>query len=118
MADKGKPTTAVERILGAAADARQAMRAQTAFAEPVVQNGLTIVPAARTRGGFGGGGGEGEAGQGSGSGMGYGMSARPIGAFVISDEEVTWKPAIDLNLAFILAGAVAALVILASVLDD
>jgi uncharacterized spore protein YtfJ len=92
----------VERLRAAATDARESMRAQAAFGEPVTHNGLTVLPAASVRGGFGGGGGAGggpggEAGdgEGSGMGMGYGLTSRPIGAYVISDDDVQWKPAID-----------------------
>ncbi|MDH3226327.1 MAG: spore germination protein GerW family protein [Thermoleophilia bacterium] len=109
----------VERLRTTASDVRASMRAQAAFAEPVTQNGLTILPAASVRGGFGGGGGGGAAargrgkrgadasgdaggdGEGTGMGMGFGVNARPVGAYVISDDKVHWKPAIDPTRMFI-----------------
>ena len=33
---------------------------------------------------------------GQGEGAGFGVMARPVGAFVIKDGDVRWKPAIDL----------------------
>jgi len=118
MPDQQETSEPIDRIHRAAADARQAMRAQTAYGEPVTKNGVTVVPAARTRGGFGGGGGEGDGGKGSGSGIGYGMSSRPVGAFVITDDEVSWKPAVDVNFIFALGCAVAALYFLFAWLTD
>jgi uncharacterized spore protein YtfJ len=110
----------MDRLRSTASDVRQSMHAQTVFGEPVTHNGITVLPAARTRGGFGGGGGggEGEEGEGSGMGMGYGVSSRPIGAFVISDDQVTWKPSIDVNLMFMMGCAVAALYFFFAWLDD
>ena len=104
----------LDRIRTAATDARESMRAQTAYAEPVTKNGVTVVPAARLRGGFGGGGGggEGDEGEGSGMGMGYGLTSRPIGAFVIRDDEVSWRPAVDVNFMFAMGCAVLGLLIL------
>ena len=60
------------------------------FGEPVERDGVTLVPAARVAGG-GGGGGDAE---GSGGG-GFGVYASPVGAYVIRDGRVTWKPALD-----------------------
>jgi hypothetical protein len=47
--------------------------------------------------GAGGGGGEDPGGQGTGSGVGFGMSARPVGAYLIRGDELTWRPAADIN---------------------
>lgn len=59
---------------------------------------IAVIPAAKVRGGGGGGGAEAtdEDGKG-GSGAGFGLDARPVGAFVIKGEDVTWLPAIDVN---------------------
>jgi hypothetical protein len=59
------------------------------------------------RGGVGGGGGADEHGQ-HGEGGGFGLVARPVGAYVIKDGEVSWRPAFDLNRAIGLAAAVTA----------
>jgi len=77
------------------------------FGEPVSRNGITLLPAAKLSGGGGGGSGDsspaagGEGGQasatGRGNGGGFGVSAKPVGAFVIKDDTVRWRPAIDLN---------------------
>ncbi|HZS15806.1 MAG TPA: spore germination protein GerW family protein [Candidatus Dormibacteraeota bacterium] len=81
--------------------AREAMTGRRVFSEPYERNGVTVILASRVRGGGGGGAGqEGSAperqGQ-TGWGGGFGISATPVGAFVIRGEEVRWIPAFDLT---------------------
>jgi uncharacterized spore protein YtfJ len=71
--------------------------ARRVFADPVQQGDAIIIPAAKVSGGGGGGEGKGPAEEGSGSGSGFGLSARPVGAFVIRHGRVHWRPAIDVN---------------------
>jgi uncharacterized spore protein YtfJ len=81
------------------AQARDALTVKRVFGEPYEKDGVTIIPAARVQGGAGGGGGGGEdtQGQGRGSGSGFGMTARPVGAFIIRGGELSWRPAVDVN---------------------
>ena len=53
-----------------------------------------------------------------GTGGGFGMSARPVGAYQIKDDEVTWVPAADTTRVIILGEMVAivALLVFRSVL--
>jgi uncharacterized spore protein YtfJ len=83
---------------------RDAITARRVYGEPVEHEGVTLVPAAAVRGG-GGGGGDSE---GNGGG-GFGLAGRPVGAWVIRDGEVTWRPAVDL----IRLAAIAAVALLA-----
>jgi uncharacterized spore protein YtfJ len=76
--------------------ARDAMSARRVYGKPVEANGVTVIPAARVMGGAGGGNGEGPNGTGQGEGAGFGLMARPVGAFVIKDGGVRWRPAVDL----------------------
>jgi uncharacterized spore protein YtfJ len=76
------------------AQARDALTVKRVFGEPYEKDGLTIIPAARVQGAVGAGGGE-DPQQGKGSGSGFGMTARPVGAFIIRDGELTWRPAVD-----------------------
>ena len=86
--------------------ARDAITARRVYGEPVEREGVTLVPAAAVRGG-GGGGGDAE---GNGGG-GFGLAGRPVGAWVIHDGEVIWRPAVDLTrLAAITAVALLATV--------
>jgi uncharacterized spore protein YtfJ len=77
------------------AQARDALTVKRVFGEPYEKDGLTIIPAARVQGAAGAGGGEDPQGQGKGSGGGFGMTARPVGAFIIREGELTWRPAVD-----------------------
>lgn len=76
------------------------------FGEPIVKDGLTVIPVARVSGGGGGGGAKGfpETPAAPG-GVGVALEARPAGAFVIDAGDVRWMPAFDLNRA--IAGGVA-----------
>src|SRR5919106_5997545 len=75
--------------------AQDAMTARRVYGEPYERNGLTVIPAASVQGGGGGGGTESDGGNEGGGG--FGISARPVGAYVIRDGEVSWRPALDLN---------------------
>jgi uncharacterized spore protein YtfJ len=89
--------------------AREAMTVKRVYGEPIEREGLTIVPAARVRGG-GGGGGDAE----NNGGGGFGLTASPVGAYVVKGGEVAWEPAVDVNRIStlgILAGIVALLVL-------
>lgn len=99
-----------DRLRATADDVRGALAARTVYGEAVHAGGVTVVPAASVRGGYGGGGGGGaeEAKEGSGMGLGYGISARPVGAFVIdADGGVRWKPAVDPVRMFVMGCLVA-----------
>lgn len=77
--------------------AQDALTVKRVFGEPYVSDGLTIIPAAFVAGGGGGGGDQG------GSGSGFGLTAFPVGAYVIKDGNVTWQSAVNVNL-LVLAG--------------
>jgi uncharacterized spore protein YtfJ len=87
--------------------AREAMSVRRVFGDPIEQDGLTIVPVAAVSGG-GGGGGDAE----HNGGGGFGLRARPVGAYMIKDGEVSWKPVIDasrLTLGWQIVAGIAAL---------
>lgn len=91
--------------------ARDTLTVKRVFGEPYEKNGVTVIPAAKVQGGAGGGDGEGPEGMGRGSGSGFGLNARPVGAFLVRGDDVTWRPAVDLN-RIILGGQVVAIVAL------
>jgi uncharacterized spore protein YtfJ len=84
---------------------RDAVTVKRVYGEPVERGGVTLIPAAALRGGAGGGGDS----QGNGGG-GFGVAARPIGAYVIRDGQVSWRPAVDLNRVLLLIAALLYLV--------
>jgi uncharacterized spore protein YtfJ len=90
-------------------DARDAMSVKRVYGDPIEREGLTIVPAADVRGG-GGGGGDAE----NNGGGGFGLTARPVGVFIVKGGDVAWEPAVDVNrisMMGIVAGIVALLVL-------
>lgn len=89
----------VERVRGA-------LTVRRVFGEPYERDGVTVIPAAIVRGAAGGGGGGDTEGNG-GVGTGFGLSARPVGAFVVRDGEVTWRPAVDVTRVVVGAQVVA-----------
>jgi uncharacterized spore protein YtfJ len=94
--------------------ANDAMHARRVFGEPYQKNGLTVIPVASIRGGWGGGaGGKAQNQEDLGWGGGGGLAARPVGAFVIKGDEVSWQPVIDVN-RVILVGQMVAVVALLS----
>jgi uncharacterized spore protein YtfJ len=96
-------------------DARDAITVKRVYGEPYERNGVAVIPAAAIQGGGGAGGGEQPDGS-TGGGGGFGLNARPVGAYVIRGEQVSWKPAMDLSRA-ILGGqllALAALLVIRS----
>ncbi len=84
---------------------RDALTARRVYGEPYQEEGLTVIPAAAVMGGGGGGGPDGA------GGAGFGLSARPVGAWVIKDGDAHWRPALDLN-RVILVGQIVAIVAL------
>jgi uncharacterized spore protein YtfJ len=92
----------VDEILGGA---RDAITVKRVYGDPIEQDGVTVIPAARVGGGGGGGGDDEQNG-----GAGFGVGAKPVGAFVIRGDQVTWVPAVDVNR--ILLYCLAALVLL------
>jgi uncharacterized spore protein YtfJ len=105
----------VQDVIG---QARDALTIKRVFGEPYEKDGVTVIPAARVQGGAGAGGGEDPQGQGqgqgTGSGSGFAMTARPVGAFIIRDGELSWRPAVDVN-RIVLGGQVVAVVALLTV---
>ncbi|MGL5811331.1 MAG: hypothetical protein ACRCYQ_15430 [Nocardioides sp.] len=85
--------------------ARDAITVRRVFAEPFEKDGLTLITAAAVAGGAGGGSGTDPRGQ-QGEGVGFGANARPVGAYVIKDGKVTWRPAIDVNRVITIIGLI------------
>jgi uncharacterized spore protein YtfJ len=91
--------------------ARDTLTVRRVFGEPFTSDGVTVIPVASVNGGGGGGSGRDPGGQ-EGEGGGFGMSAKPAGVYVLGDERVQWRPAVDVNR---LVGSVVTLLIAAMV---
>jgi uncharacterized spore protein YtfJ len=85
---EAEPMNVDEMLTGA----RDAMTVKRVFGDPIEKNGITLIPAAKLSGG-GGGGGDAE----NNAGGGFGLRARPVGAYVIRGNDVTWEPAVDVT---------------------
>jgi uncharacterized spore protein YtfJ len=95
--------------LEAVQQSRDAITVRRVYGEPYQEAGITVIPAAAVMGGGGGGGDT----LGNG-GTGFGLAARPVGAFVIKDGDVHWRPALDIN-RVIFMGQIVAIVALLTV---
>jgi uncharacterized spore protein YtfJ len=99
----------IESVL---AQAKDTITVRRVYGEPIERDGVLIIPAAAVGGGGGGGGGDATTDGNkteSGSGAGFGVGARPVGAFVVRDGEVTWQPAIDVT-RIVLGGQLVAII--------
>jgi uncharacterized spore protein YtfJ len=107
----GSLETVLERLNAV----KETMTVSRVFGDAYERDGVTVIPVASVRGGGGGGGGEGEAsdaqGSGSGGGVGFGVTARPVGVYVVKDGDVTWQPSIDV-MRLVLGGQIVAIVAL------
>ncbi len=83
------------------AEAKDAITVRRVFGDPIERDGTVVIPAAAVQGGAGGGGGQDSEGSGGG-GSGFGLTARPVGAFVVKEGDVRWEPALDLNRAILM----------------
>jgi uncharacterized spore protein YtfJ len=83
----------MSNIVDTIAKARDAMTVKRVFGEAYEKDGVTIIPAAFVAGGGGGGGDV----EGNG-GAGFGLAAFPVGAYIVKDGDVTWRPALNVNL--------------------
>jgi uncharacterized spore protein YtfJ len=82
----------VQELMAKVQDAASVKRV---FGEPYERDGVIVIPVAKIGAGGGGGGGEGDEGKGWGGGGGFG--GQPVGAFVIRDGNVHWRPAVDVT---------------------
>lgn len=80
----------VEEVLN---QARDNMTVKRVFGDPIERDGVTVIPVAKISGGGGGGGGQDDEGS-SGGGVGYGLKAEPVGAYLIKEGELIWRPAV------------------------
>ena len=103
-------------IMDAVSTAHDSINVRRVYGEPYERNGVMVIPAAAVLGGGGGGTGDQPDGT-SGGGAGFGLRARPVGAYVVRDEQVSWEPAMDMS-RVILGGqliALAALFVIRSI---
>jgi uncharacterized spore protein YtfJ len=81
MATQARPQLVEELLERISAAVGEKANVASVFGDPVEREGITVIPVARARFGFGGGGGSGgpEGGEGSGGGGGGGAMVKPVG---------------------------------------
>ena len=82
-------------------------RAATIFGEPVERDGITVIPVAKARWGFGGGAGRRKDEDGAGGGGGAQVS--PVGFIELKNGEAEFRPIRTVSLHWIIAGGLATL---------
>jgi uncharacterized spore protein YtfJ len=88
------------------AKAKNGLETKMVYGEPYEKDGVTVIVAAAVGTGGGGGDSRDEKGR-SDEGGGFGLSAKPVGAYVIKDGKLRWEPAVDVNRLLATAGAIA-----------
>ena len=110
-------TSSADRFLSAIAEKLGAVaQASTVFGQAVERNGITVIPVAKARWGFGGGGGqrreEGDDGKlEDGAGGGGGAQVTPVGFIEITNNEARFRPIRTVSLPWIVAGGIVSLLL-------
>lgn len=111
-------TGLAEGFIGTMAEKLGAVaRAATVFGDPVERDGVTVIPVAKARWGFGGGGGqrkdEGSEGkQEDGAGGGGGVQVTPVGFIEIKKDEARFRPIRTVSLSWMVMGGLVSLFLL------
>ena len=111
-------TGSADRFIGTMAEKLGAVaRAATVFGEPVERDGITVIPVAKARWGFGGGAGqrkdEGAGGkQEDGAGGGGGVQVTPVGFIEIKNSEANFRPIRRVSVPWIIMGSLFSLFLL------
>jgi len=111
-------TGSADTFIGTMAEKLGAVaRAATVFGEPVERDGVTVIPVAKARWGFGGGAGhrKDEGGGGKeedGAGGGGGVQVSPVGFIEIKNDAANFRPIRTVSLPWILLGSVLGLFLL------
>ena len=99
-----KANTAKEFIAGIAEKLGATAKAATIFGEPVERDGITVIPVAKSRWGFGGGAGRRK--DEDGAGGGGGAQVTPVGFIELRNGEARFRPIRTLPLPLMIAGGI------------
>src|SRR5215813_13035419 len=110
-------TGSADRFIGTMAEKLGAVaRASTVFGEPVERDGITVIPVAKARWGFGGGAGqrkdESGGNQEDGAGGGGGVQVTPVGFIEIKDNAANFRPIRTVSPSWIIMGGILGLFLL------
>ena len=97
-------TGSADTFIGTMAEKLGAVaRAATVFGEPVERDGITVIPVAKARWGFGGG--EGHRKDEDGAGGGGGVQVTPVGFIEITNNTANFRPIRTVSLSWIVTGS-------------
>jgi uncharacterized spore protein YtfJ len=111
-------TGSADTFIGTIAEKLGAVaRAATVFGEPVEREGITVIPVAKARWGFGGGAGfrkddDGGSKQEDGAGGGGGVQVTPVGFIEIKNDGANFRPIRTVSLSWIITGSILGLFLL------
>jgi uncharacterized spore protein YtfJ len=101
-------TGSADRFISAMAEKLGAVaQAATVFGQPVERDGITVIPVAKARWGFGGGAGQRK--DEDGAGGGGGVQVTPVGFIEIKNHEANFRPIRTVSLGWIVAGSILSL---------
>ncbi|HEX5604352.1 MAG TPA: spore germination protein GerW family protein [Pyrinomonadaceae bacterium] len=104
-------TNSADTFIGTMAEKLGAVaRAATVFGEPVERDGITVIPVAKARWGFGGG--EGHRKDEDGAGGGGGVQVTPVGFIEITNNAANFRPIRTVSLSWIITGSILGLFLL------
>lgn len=112
------PSSLVEKL---AHQLSSSVSAQTIYGTPIEREGVTVIPVARARYGFGGGGGSGENQQecgnhtGGGSGGGGGVAITPVGYIELREGRARFRRIHSTTVPLVAVSGLIALLLLRSV---
>ena len=85
-------------------------RASTVFSEPVEREGITVIPVAKVRWGFGGG--VGHKKDENGAGGGGGVQVTPVGFIEVKNGQAEFRPIRTLSMPLLILGGISTLLLL------
>ena len=106
--EREKPNSADKFIGTMAEKLGAAARAATIFGEPVERNGVTVIPVAKARWGFGGGVGQRKGEDGAGGGGG-GVQVPPVGFIEIRNGRAEFRPIRTVSVPLMIAAGISLL---------
>lgn len=104
-----KPNTADSFMATIAEKLGAVARASTVFAEPVERDGITVIPVAKARWGFGGG--VGRSRNEDGAGGGGGVQVTPVGFIEIKNNQAEFRPIRTLSAPLMILGGLSTLLL-------
>jgi uncharacterized spore protein YtfJ len=103
-------SNSADSFLGTMAEKLGAVaRAATVFGEPVERDGVTVIPVAQARWGFGGGIGHGKDGEGAGGGGG--VQVTPVGFIEIKNGGAEFRPIRQLSMPLLILGGISSVLL-------